>query len=179
MDADQKHQVGHFMADPGQNPDEAKENSINLILSNLNQASEGQDGNGHMTGFALDRLGDAMHTLEDMTSPMHTTDDGQPKEFEWGFLGYKGALHWMGENDPSRSWARFGDAIRLTLAAYVQADPIDAARHGLNGDNFMQEADRRISDYVQSYYNRYAATSPVDEEEARQCALGNPAACNH
>jgi hypothetical protein len=119
-----------------------------------------------------------MHTLEDMTSPMHTTDDGTPRTWEgYGFMGYKGAAHWAGENDPSDSWARFGWAVRLTLAAYVQVDPVAAAKHGLNGNNFEQEANRRISAYIDNYFAMKKG-SHMQEEAARQCALGNPAACN-
>jgi YD repeat-containing protein len=83
----------------------------------------------------------AMHTLEDLTSPMHTTDDGTPLVWygKFGHFGTNGALHWMGENDPSNSWARFGQAIRVTLAAYVEANPVGAAKHDINGYNFVKE----------------------------------------
>ena len=173
-------QRGHYMALPGQDPQVAKNNSDNLIDSNIAAASQGTDASGNMSSGALDHLGDAMHTLEDMTSPMHTTDNGTPLVWygNFGHFGTNGVLHWMGENDASDSWARFGQAIRLTLAAYVQANPVGAGKHGLNGDNFMKEADRRTSEYVTQYYNMYRASEP-EAEAARQCALGNPAACDH
>jgi hypothetical protein len=47
-------------------------------MGNITQAIQGTDASGKMSSDALNHLGDAMHTLEDMTSPMHTTDDGTP-----------------------------------------------------------------------------------------------------
>jgi hypothetical protein len=114
--------------------------------------------------------------------PVHTADDGTPLVWygRFGKRGTNGLLHFMGENDPSDSWARFGEAIRLTLAAYVQANPIGAAKHGLNADNYVTEANHRISDFVYQYYRLYSKKGdPIAEDAARQCALGNPAACNH
>ena len=63
-------QSGHYMAVPGQDSQQAKQNADSLIMSNISQASQGTDASGHMSSNALDHLGDAMHTLEDMTSPM-------------------------------------------------------------------------------------------------------------
>lgn len=112
-----------------------------------------------------------------MTSPKHTFDDGTPKVWTGiGTFGSVGFAHWLGENSPSDSWSRFGWAVRLTLAAYVEANPIDANRHGLNGGNFQREAERRIEHYVESYY-LIKGTSAMAQEAARLCALGNPAAC--
>lgn len=119
-----------------------------------------------------------MHTLEDMTSPMHTTDDGIPRVWEGlGFLGHKGAAHWMGENEPSDSWVRFGQAIRLTLAAYVQANPVGAAQHGINAAILKAKL---IGESPVSFDSQFMIKGdPIGEDAARQCALGNPAACNH
>jgi RHS repeat-associated protein len=175
--SDMNDQSGHYMAVPGQDPQQAKRNADTLIMNNISQASQGTDASGHMSSDALDHLGDAMHTLEDMTSPMHTTDDGTPRVWEGvGFLGHKGAAHWMGENEPSDSWARFGQAIRLTLAAFVQANSVGAAQHGITADNFEREANRRISDFVDREF--IIKGDPIGEEAARQCAMGNLAACN-
>jgi len=88
-----------------------------------------------------------------------------------------GMVHWLGENEPSDSWSRFGWAIRVTLAAYVQANPIGAAQHGITARNFEDEANRRISDFIDSEF--IIKGDQRGEELARQCALGNPAACDH
>jgi RHS repeat-associated protein len=176
--SDMNDQSGHYMAVPRQDPQQARQNADNLIMSNIAQAIQGTDSSGNMSSSALDHLGDAMHTLEDMTSPMHTTDDGTPKTWEGlGFLGHTGLAHFLGESSPADDWARFGWAIRVTLAAYVEADPVAAAKHGINADNFEKEADRRTSNFISQFYRMRA--DPVDEDAARQCALGNPAACDH
>jgi hypothetical protein len=182
MDADQDDQTGHFMASAKNKigPAEARENSMKLIADNMQAATNGVSPDGKMSSSALDHLGDAMHTLEDMTSPMHTTDDGTPMIWEGvGSMGSKGIAHWAGENDPSDSWARFGWAVRLTLAAYVQTNPVAAAKHGLNADNYENEANRRISGYISRIYEANGSRHSREEEAARQCALGNPAACVH
>jgi hypothetical protein len=176
--SDMNDQSGHYMAVPGQDPQQARQNADNLIMSNIGQAIQGTDSSGNMSSSALDHLGDAIHTLEDMTSPMHTTDDGTPKTWEGlGFMGHKGLAHFLGESSPADDWSRFGWAIRVTLAAYIQADPVGAAKHGLNTDNFEKEADRRTSQFIQQFYQM--RDDPVGEDAARQCALGNPAAYNH
>ena len=184
MDANQNDQTGHFMINPGQDPVRGAHDSMQLIADNMREAAAGVDSNGKMSSSALDHLGDAIHTLQDMTSPMHTADNGRPLVWygKFGKLGTNGIRHFNGENDPADSWARFGEAIRLTLAAYVQANPTAAAKHGLNADNYLREANRRISDYVDHYYllrsRMTGGLDPVAEDAARQCALGNPAACN-
>jgi len=178
MDADQKDQTGHFMAVPHQDLGEAHDNSMKLIAKNLAAASDGIGGNGEMSAGAVDHFGDAIHTLHDMTSPMHTTGDGTPRVWEgYGGLGQKGAAHWLGENDPSDSWSRFGWAVRLTLAAFVQINPMAAAKRGITAENYERVANERISEYIDRYYI-IKSKSPGEQDAARQCALGNPAACN-
>ena len=180
---DMTDQRGHYMAVPGQNPQVAKENADNFIVSNIAQAAQGTDASGNMSSDALNHLGDAMHTLQDMTSPMHTSDDGIPLVWLGSFAnrGTNGIAHWLGANDPSDSWSRFGLAIRLTLAAFVQANPVAAAKHGLNSDNFEKAADQRISEFVNQYIDANQSNwwSEADKEATRQCALGNRAACVH
>ena len=44
---------------------------------------------------------------------------------------------------------------------------------------FEREANKRIADYVGWFYRSTDAhLSPFEEEAARQCALGNKAACD-
>jgi hypothetical protein len=175
--ADMHDQRGHYMAVPGQDPQIARNNADKFIQDHIDVASQGVDASGKYSSAALDALGDAMHTLQDMTSPMHTTADGTPKTWEgYGVLWHKGAGHWAGENDPSNSWARFGWAIRLTLASYVQTNPVDAAKHGLTANNYEKEANQRISEFIGSYF--IVKGDPIAEGAAKQCAMGNPAACD-
>jgi hypothetical protein len=92
-----------------------------------------------------------------------------------------GFQHWQGENSSSDSWAGFGQAIRLTMAAFMQANPELAKRNGLTEANFNAEADRRISQYVENFFRmsgNVMGTDHTKEEAVRQCALGNPAACD-
>jgi len=173
MDAhpsDMKDQSPHYMAVPGEDPQLARQDADQLIMSNITQAIQGTDASGKMSSDALNHLGDAMHTLEDMTSPMHTTDDGTPLVWygKFGRGGINGILHFLGESSPADNWARFGWAIRVTLAAYVQADPVAAAKHGLNDNNFEKEADRKTSNFISHFYSM--RDDPVGEEAARQCA---------
>jgi hypothetical protein len=75
-------------------------------------------------------------------------------------------------------WSRIGQAVRLTMAAYMQANPVEAAEHGLNDQTFDAMAQKRIQDYVHWFYQGSSfMNNGVKEEAARQCALGNPAAC--
>jgi len=134
--------------------------------------------NGSFTSVSLDWLGDAIHTAEDYTSPMHTSPSGEP--LVWRGALHGGFQHWQGENSPSDNWADFGKAIRLTMAAFMQANPELAKKHGLTDATFDAEADRRISQYVENFFlmsGNVMGTDRNKEGAARQCALGNPAAC--
>jgi hypothetical protein len=135
--------------------------------------------NGQFNSTSLAYLGDAIHTVEDYASPMHTSSSGEP--LPWYGAAHGGFQHWEGENSPSDSWAGFGQAIRLTMAAFMQANPEPARRNGLTEANFNAEADRRISQYVENFFRmsgNVMGTDHMKEEAARQCALGNPAACD-
>ena|SRR5579871_1621440 len=82
------------------------------------------------------------------------------------------------EASPMADWSRIGEAIRLTMAAYMQANPTAAAQHGLTDKTFDAQAQKRIEDYVHWFYQGSSfANNDIAEEAARQCALGNPAAC--
>ena len=105
---------------------------------------------------------------------------GQP--LPWYGAAHGGFQDWQGENSPSDSWAGFGQAVRLTMAAFMQANPEQAKKNGLTEATFKAEADRRISQYVENFYQmsgNVMSSNPIEEDAARQCALGNPAACNH
>jgi hypothetical protein len=135
---------------------------------------------GTFTGENLDALGDLIHTVQDFTSPVHTDKSGNP--IAWQGTPPQGPAdvairHRVGEMSPSNDWSRFGDAIRITMAAFVQANPLAAGKMGLSRENYEREANRRISDYVRQFFYFNGIRDPIREDAARQCALGNPAAC--
>ena len=97
---------------------------------------------------------------------------------KWG----PGLHHIDGENSPSLDWSAIGQAVRLTMAAYLQANPTGAAAHGLTSSNFDAEAQKRIEQYVSSFYSTATEgwrVHHMKEDAARLCALGNPAACGN
>jgi len=88
--------------------------------------------------------------------------------------------HVSQETSPAANWSRFGQAIRLTLAAYVQWFPEQAASKGLTTANLNSEMNRRISAYVDKYFDSKGFSGGLGAiigDAARQCALGNTAAC--
>lgn len=83
---------------------------------------------------------------------------------------------------PSQDWSRIGYAIRLTMAAYLQSGAgCEAGRQCLTTANFESQVTKNIEDYVDSFYHQFVPLGPgndaIQEDAARQCALGNPAAC--
>jgi hypothetical protein len=114
---------------------------------------------------------------------MHTMVNGSAEPWggtrsEWLAL----PAHSSGENQPSDNWARIGDAIRATMAAFMEANPVAAGNAKLTSSTFEAEARNRIEAFVGREYKSSPGTtsngSVVAEDAARQCALGNPAACN-
>lgn len=170
----------HAMATPKQAQNGDTEGAINgwqaFVAGKIDSASTEQNPDGTFTAQGLQDLGDAMHTLQDSTSPTHIVD-GIPQPWYGVTLGHVEVdyEHVLGENSPSQSWAGIGKAIRLTMAAYVQTNPTQAAKHGLTPENLDERAQQRITAWIESYYN--GMDDPVQEDMARQCALGNPAAC--
>jgi RHS repeat-associated protein len=184
MDGDQSPggSYKHFMRSPGQTADEATEESWSFVSTRLLQATTMLGPNGELTSASLSSLGDAMHTLQDFTSPSHTDSSGMP--FVWrGFVreGINLVGHWWGENSPDVNWSRFGMAVKLTMGAYIQADPEGAAKLGLTSENLDAEFATRMGNYVSSFYSFSQGYSGKPSElgvnSARLCALGNPAAC--
>ena len=110
---------------------------------------------------------------------MHTSG-GEP--LPWGGVGrhpIDAFHHWEGENLPSRDWSGIGKAIRLTMATFLEANPERSAKHGLTEATFDKEANKRIEQYVNSFFAlpNTGISTDIQREAARQCALGNPAAC--
>jgi RHS repeat-associated protein len=184
MDKDQSpdDQYMHAMRKPGQSAEEASNKMWDFVATMIGGANATLGPNGGFTSISLDWLGNAIHTVEDYTSPMHTSASGEPLVWGGGSHPIQALGHWQGENSPSDNWADFGNAIRLTMAAFMQANPELAAKKGLTEATFNAEADRRISQYVENFYRmsgNVMSSDNVKEDAARQCALGNPAACDH
>jgi hypothetical protein len=81
----------------------------------------------------------------------------------------------MGESDESLDWYGIGQSVRNLIAGFVQAFPEDTSKLG----DANRAAQRAIEDIVGRYYSlpdRWNS-SHLKEERARQCALGNRAAC--
>jgi len=86
----------------------------------------------------------------------------------------QGALaHVEGENDEARSWFGIGQSIRNLIAGFVQAFPEDASKLG----DPDRAADAAITNIVSNYFTMLGSRNPMAEEAARQCGLGNRAAC--
>jgi RHS repeat-associated protein len=180
MDADQSGggSFKHAMHGPFQKSQDAAQQMWSFIASGV--------ASGSMEAF-----GDALHTIQDYTSPEHTDTSFQLRMWP----GTAGAVlllpltikHLAGENSPENDWARFGLAVRLTMAAWMQRDPKAAAEAGSTDATFEREFLRRMTNYVGDYFTQKAASSgdptktwysnAVKQDAARQCALGNPAAC--
>ena len=187
MDQDQwpadqyMHAMANGQARPPQSSSAAAGQMWDWVAWNMNDANANLRRDGSFSDLSLLRLGNAIHTVQDYTSPEHVSAAGQLLPWNGSFR-FGAAIHVLGEISPDEGWAGIGQAIRLTRAAFMQANPAQAASHGLTSATFEKEANRRINDYVDQFYNgiRIAAgeTFERQREGARQCALlGNPAAC--
>lgn len=175
-----RHAMSNGQSTPPQSAQEASEKMWDFVATMAAGAHATLGSDGQFNSVSLAYLGDAIHTLEDYTSPMHTSSSGQP--LPWYGAAHGGFKHWQGENSPSDSWAGFGLAIRLTMAAFMDVNPVLAAKKGLTAATFDAQANQRISDYVERFFRmsgNVMSSNNVAEEAARQCALGNPAACSH
>jgi RHS repeat-associated protein len=162
----------HSMCAPGQNPTACSAEINAYVDDNLGMASYFSNGGANVDRFSLVRFGRAVHTLTDMGSPMHMGPNGP---LPWNNGKREGAIHVFGERSEPVNWLMLGQSIRLAIAGFAQAFPKLAAGKDLN-----KWAEKTITDYVTSYYGADAAgrpPNPVLEDAARQCALGNRAAC--
>jgi RHS repeat-associated protein len=187
MDANQSPNVQYKHAMSGGGPgNEALNNMWGFVASRMSDAAEIVFAHGgNFSWNSLNALGDAIHTVQDYTSPMHTTGDFMPMVWNGGFWPPTkwgpGLAHWEGEASPIADWSRIGFAIRLTMAAYMQANPEAAAKNGLTDETFDSQANKRINNYVNWFYQNSSfgeGQNIIREDAARQCALGNPAACD-
>src|SRR5208337_5636265 len=116
---------------------------------------------GSLNQTGLDALGSAIHTLEDLTSPMHTDANFAPIVWlggawppsKWGPT----LVHLSGEASPDQDWARVGLAVRLTMSAWLQSGAsCESGKRCLTPENFGSEFERNISNYVNNFYNQPA-----------------------
>ena len=190
MDADQSNQNTHAMANQGQSSQSALDGMWEFVSSKMNIVSQNLGSGGTLNSTGIDALGDAIHTVEDFTSPMHTDSNFMPYVWNGGFWPPSkwgpGVTHVDGEASPAQDWARIGFAMRLTMAALLQSGAsCESGKRCLTAQNFESELDRNITDYVNSFYGAQqtlggfpSGANQEQAEMARQCALGNRAACN-
>ncbi len=67
----------HYMARPGQRPQDTRREAERSIAEALEDARNHADKNDYMG--ALLSLGEAMHTIQDSTSPVHVDSNGLPR----------------------------------------------------------------------------------------------------
>jgi hypothetical protein len=166
------------MAKPGQSPEEAAQATQEHVDGDLAAAQALLNPDGSFSKLSLEHMGNAIHTLQDTTSPMHTDSSGIELPTPIGFT--QSFSHFLGEDSPSKSWMGFGQGIRFSLAVplYVSPEYMAQRKQGsITYRNVDHVADDRISNMVQAYSNVHRWT-PLREEQTRECALGNPAACD-
>jgi RHS repeat-associated protein len=170
-DGDQyMHAMSNGRANPPQTAADAKKQMNGFLSWNLRDAKAKLNKNGSFSNASLVHLGNAIHTLQDTTSSMHM-QNGEP--LPWYGMKDGGYSHWTGENEPSDNWSGIGRAIFKSMAALMDVNPDQAAKKGLTAETFEREVSKQIDSYFNATYNG----SEKDRDAARQCALGNPAAC--
>lgn len=144
-----------------------------FIDQNLALANDLSGGGRDLNDDAITAFAKAAHALTDMSSPAHVGADGMP--IGWSNGRAAGLAHVYAERNASVDWFRAGQGMRLEIAGYARAFPYLAKKHG-NQDAWAQ---REIEHFVSSYFATEdpAVRNHVAEDAARQCALGNPAAC--
>ncbi len=136
-------------------------------------------GHPSLNDAALTYFGKAAHTLTDLGSPSHVAADGTPTTWyglaPWHWGG--DASHVLGERDEAFDWYGIGQSVRNLIGGWIQGMPPEYASR-LGDPN--KAAQRAIESIVGHYYGYPDITnsSHLKEEEARQCALGNRAACD-
>ena len=169
----------HAMATRNQDSLDAVLELNAFVMSALNLAKDWSNGGENLTPDALWAFGRATHALADIGTPEHTGKDGRPVEYTGGT--WELLVHSWRERGPGASWSGIGQSIRLVAAAYYFAFPKLAAKQG-SFESFVRTA---IVDYVDRAFSGLTGKSAgpgrgtIAQEEARQCALGNPAACQN
>jgi RHS repeat-associated protein len=165
----------HSQCTPGQSLDACSAGISSYINSELGRAKTLGDSFG-LVDEALTHFGRASHDLADMGSPFHVRGDGTPTTWN-GIRGAGGLSHIIGEQLDDEDWGRIGQSIRNVVSGFFAAFPEQAARLLGSPD---KAADRAINNFVDRRIHGRLAQHPmsgIEEGAARQCALGNPAAC--
>jgi hypothetical protein len=171
----------HGQCSSGQSMTDCANGITNHIYSNLDAASSRFEDMG-LDSATLTYLAVAGHTLSDLGSPSHLGSDGTPTTWpglapwHWG----SDLSHVLGEDDESIDWAGIGQSVRNQIAGCVYS--LKESCNTIVGGPPDQAAARTINQIVQRYFsnvNILPYYDPIQEDAARQCALGNPAACNH
>ncbi len=170
----------HAQCSSGQSMSVCKDAIANHIQTNLAAARNLGDVQG-LSDAALTYFAIAAHTLTDKGSPSHTAPNGDPTT--WGGIFGPGAwsadiAHIRGEENEAQSWSGIGRSVRNLVDNFFDTFPEEAGRtfHGASASAVSQRA---IEQIVSAYYENPSAVPHLNEEDAaRQCALGNPAACD-
>jgi hypothetical protein len=79
------HNHDHAMRSPGEDPEKAKAAIDGVIQNHEKAAQRAQDGTPEQASSinknAMNEFGQALHTVEDRTSPAHTDANGNPREW--------------------------------------------------------------------------------------------------
>jgi RHS repeat-associated protein len=165
----------HGMCQPGQGSDACWKGIATWVDTAFGN-SQNSSGDASLQYFA-----DALHTVQDLGSPEHVGPGG-PKTWSGGTI--EGIAHIFGESSPEEGWDGIGTSIRNSVNLFALAHP-DVAKQQGGTDRWSENA---INSFVDGYFsNKGSALSSMPhpgaeankEEGARQCALGNKAACDN
>ena len=123
---------------------------------------------------ALTYFAKAGHTLTNLGSPTHAAVDGTPTTW-YGVFGKGSMAHVVGESDEIMDWYGIGQSVRNLIGGFIHAFPKYASKLG----DPAAAAQKAIEKIVDSRYAPLIGIPGVEtqREMARQCALGNRAAC--
>jgi hypothetical protein len=168
----------HAMARPNQDSLEAVIELNSFVMRGLDFARDSSSGGETLTPSSLRAFGRAIHALADMGTPQHMTKDHTP--IEWDGISSL-PLHFWRERGPASSWGGIGMSMRLIAAGTFYSLYKLTNKKLPDFETFVRH---QISDYVDRSFagagGRVVSTGAgsIAQESARQCALGNPAACS-
>jgi hypothetical protein len=166
------------MARPNQDSLEAVIELNSFVMRGLDFARDSSSGGETLTPSSLRAFGRAIHALADMGTPQHMTKDHTP--IEWDGISSL-PLHFWRERGPASSWGGIGMSMRLIAAGTFYSLYKLTNKKLPDFETFVRH---QISDYVDRSFagagGRVVSTGAgsIAQESARQCALGNPAACS-
>lgn len=130
------HNHEHAMRSPGENPVAARQ-AINENIQNHEQAAQRAQGGtpehaSQINNGAMNEFGQALHTVEDRTSPAHTDANGNPRE-------WSGVPSTPGEYQAAKQH----EAEESTISPEQMNNSVQAARDAFGqtfGQNALNEA---------------------------------------